>query len=377
MSIRIVPYTAEHEEAVRAFNARIAAVPMDRSRFSTRFPESHVPDWLPPRPNCEIYQEYFVAVDGQSAVRGGYILKHQPFVLHGERLELTDYQLPISEGLIDRQYASVAVSVYMDALRRRPDSLWGLGGGGRNGANPRFLLHANWQMAIVPFWFRVVRPNAFLQNIAFLRTSSVRRGLLDALRHTGAGWLGVKTLQTLQSTRRPGTNVTCETVAEFSDWVDDIWRRSASDYSLIAVRDRPILDALYPAKAFRFIRLKIKRGGHVIGWAVLLNTPMSEHRHFGNMQVGTIVDCLARSEDAGDVVACARDVLESDGVDLIVSNQSNRAWCRALREGGFMEGPSNLPFLASPKLAARLQPLEENVAAFHFNRGDGDGPIHL
>ena len=101
------------------------------------------------------------------------------------------------------------------------------------------------------------------------------------------------------------------------------------------------------------------RDGKVVGWAVLLNTQMSGHKHFGDMRVGTLVDCLAKPEDARDVVACARDVLEANGADLIVSNQGSRAWGQALKHCGFLQGPSNLPFLASPKLAALLEPFAE------------------
>ena len=119
------------------------------------------------------------------------------------------------------------------------------------------------------------------------------------------------------------------------------------------------------------------RDGKVVGWAVLLNTPMSDHRQFGNMRVGTLVDCLAKPDDARDVVACSRDFLVEDGADLLISNQASQAWGAALKDCGFLEGPSNFPFVAAPKLAALLQPFKETAKDFHLNRGGGDGPIHL
>jgi hypothetical protein len=377
VNIKIVPFTAEHEKAVRAFNARLAASHLDHRLYSTRFPVSHVSKWLPKRPGRDLYQEYFIAVDEQSMVRGGYILKHQPFLLKGEPMQLVAYQLPISEGVIDRKYASVAVSLYMDALRRYPQ-LWGLGGGGYHTPNLRFLLKAQWQTTLVPFWFRIVHPNAFLQNIAFLRNSFSRQIALDILRYSGLGWLGIKTLKGVQGKHRRPAGVFYETVGDFSEWADDVWDRCKNDYALIAVRNRPILDILYPATPnSRFIRLKVMRDRQIIGWAVLLNTPMVGHRQFGNMQVGTLVDCLAKPEDARDVVACAQEVLESSGSDLIVSNQCSHAWCQALRCCGFLRGPSNFPFLASPVFATRLQPLKELAVSFHLNRGDGDGPRNM
>ena len=376
MSIKILPYSAEHEEAVQAFNARLAAANPDPNLYSSQFPSFHVSKWLPKRPGCDLYQEFFVAIDDTSAVRGGYILKHQTFLWRGEPIELVAYQLPISEGIINRDFMNIGLLLYKDALCRRP-YLWDLGGGDPHLPMPKFLRAAKWQRQLVPFWFRVVHPNAFLRNIAFLKPSLARRIALSLLKYSGLGWLGIKTLYGMRGKRRRADCVTCETVAEFSDWADDVWKDSKNDYSLIAVRDREILNVLYPATASRFIRLKITRNKTIIGWVVLLNTPMSGHKQFGDMRVGTLVDCLARPADASDVVACARDVLESGSADLIISNQCSQAWCQELRECGFFEGPSNLPFLASPKLAAQLQPLQENAATFHINRGDGDGPIHL
>jgi hypothetical protein len=68
-------------------------------------------------------------------------------------------------------------------------------------------------------------------------------------------------------------------------------------------------------------------------------------------------------------VRAAASLLEQRGVDLIISNQSHAAWSQALLDAGFRTGPSNYLVALSPALAKADQ--------FHFNRGDGDGPIHL
>ena len=376
MTLRIVPYAAEHEAAVCAFNARLAGHNLDADLYSTTFPESHVPNWLPKRTECDLYQEYFVSLDDESVVRGGYILKHQPFLVRGELLRLAAFRLPMSEGIIDRRFINVAVQLYVDALRREP-YLFGLGGGGYHVPVVKFLVAAGWQTVLVPFRFRVVRPNAFLRSIAALRTSAMRRGAFDLLGRSGLGWLGIKAIQGVRKKYRRHGRVTYETVDAFSTWADDVWNASKSCYALISMRDRNTLDILYPATDMRFVRLKVLRDRKVIGWAVMLNTQMSGHKQFGDMRVGTLIDCLAKPDDARDVVACARDFLEANGADLIVSNQASQAWCRGLKECGFLPGPSNFPFLASPKLAAHLQPFSEQAKTFHLNRAGGDGPIHL
>ena len=58
-------------------------------------------------------------------------------------------------------------------------------------------------------------------------------------------------------------------------------------------RDAATLDQLYPPSDPRFLRVRA-----VGGWAVLLDTRMQDHKQFGDMRVGTIVDCLAPPESA-------------------------------------------------------------------------------
>jgi hypothetical protein len=376
MTLRIVPYTTEHEPAVRAFNARLAEQHLDRSLYSMAFHASHIPAWLPKQPGCDLYQEFFVAVDDDGMVRGGYSLKHQPFLVQGKVLQLSHYQLPVSEGICDRRFIDVGIRLYSDALRRQP-YLFGFGGGGDHVPIVRFLRAAGWKARLTPFWFRVVNPNVFLKNMKTPRAFPAMPRLFHFLRCTGLGWVGVKTIQCVKGKYRLPHDVTYETVPDFTDWADDVWSECKGHYSLIAVRDRQHLNILYPATKSRFIRLKVMRGGRVLGWAVLLNTQMSRHSYFGSMRVGTLVDCLAKPENARDVVACARTVLKTGGADLIVSNQGSRAWGQAFSDCGFLSGPSNLPFLASPKLAALVEPFAENAESFHLNRGDGDGPINL
>jgi len=284
--------------------------------------------------------------------------------------------LPISEGIIDRRYAIVGARLYRDALRRLP-CLLGLGGGGTDTIIAGFLRAAGWQTTPVSFWFRILHPNAFLGNLSAFRNSAMRRRFFDLVRYSGLGWLGVKAGSAAADLLNPLGAISYEIVPAFADWADEIWNACKQDYSLIAVRDREHLDVLYPAGNPRFIRLKVTRGRTVLGWAVLLNTPMSGHKHFGNMRVGTLVDCLAGPDDARHVVACVREYLEAAGSDLIISNQASLAWCQALRRNGFIRFTSNFPFFSSPALTRRIQPLEENAASFHLNRADGDGPIHL
>jgi len=343
-AIRVAPYTEEWVHAVRAFNQRIAT-------SQQQLPETPRPDWMP-------RMEVFLAVE-DDAVRGGYILRRQCFWTAGQETAVAHYRLPLSEGAVNRDYATLGLRLVRDALAREP-RLYAMGMGGWDKPLPQMLKRLGWQISAVPFHFKVVHPGPFLRNIRALRTSPMRRLALDAAAFTGAGWAGMKALGI--SRRLPAQKV--ELAPSFAGWADEIWRLVRGQYPLLAVRDARTLDELYPASDPRFLRVRTSGG-----WALLLDTRMRDHKQFGDMRVGTLVDCLAPPASAASVVRAAVSLLEQRGVDLIISNQSHAAWSQVLIEAGFRTGPSNFLVALSPSLA--------KAGEFHFNRGDGDGPIHL
>lgn len=370
--ITIQPYTERHTEAVRRFNDRLKV-----GGLSTRFPLSPTPKWLPKIAGRRIFQECYLAVDGEEAVRGGYILKHQDFCIKNRVLSIADYHLPISEGAVNKSYPQIGAMLLRDAIGRQP-LLYGLGIGSYDEPLARMLQTAGWSMFSVPFFFRVVQPTAFLRNIAFLRRSAAKRMALDLSAATGLGWLGIHAFQACRVPKEakvPAAEV--ESVDEFSDWVDELWESHKDQYGMSAVRDAETLRILYPKNNDKFIRLKVGKRSRPIGWAVVLDSQLSGHKHFGDMRLGSIVDCFASVADAAAVVGAARQYLESRGVDLIVSNQSHIAWQRGFQQAGFLGGPSNFIFAASRELTGLLRREGVENDGLHFNRGDGDGPINL
>jgi hypothetical protein len=372
--------------------------------------------------------ELFLVVEG-SMVRGGYILRRQNFSVAGATLAAAHYRLPLSEGIVNRSYAMLGLRMVRDALVREP-RLYALGMGGWDQPLPAMLNRLGWSTSAVPFYFKVVHPRRFLRHIQALRTSALRRATLDAAAYSGAGWLGMKALGLVTGFGRRLPVCAVDLAPGFAPWADQVWERSRADYALVAGRDAATLEQLYPASDPRFLRVRASGG-----WAVVLDTPMEGHKQFGDMRVGTIVDCLAPPECAGAVIRAAAGLLEQRGVDLIVSNQLHGAWCTALVESGFRMGPSNYLLALSPALAEAaggnwwggppgprgtpssrcrandtsimqgagrptgasaadqgVRPTDPSSTAdlgrpggsglksappFHFNRGDGDGPIHL
>jgi len=366
----IQPYSDEWSEAVAEFNQRVKY-----ANAPFQLPETPAADWLPKTGNRKPYQEIFLAVQGCS-VRGSYTFKNQDFSVGGRIREVGMCRMPISEGVVDGRFALIGVCLLKDAARRQP-LLYALGIGSLDAVITRLALAMGWEVIqVVPFHFKVNNGFQFLRNVRHVRSTRWRGLLLDAAAYSGAGWAGARFADAVL-TRNGHRGVCAEQVSELGAWTNQIWRACQPHYSMIAVRDRAVLNVLYPSEERRFIRLKILDGSSVIGWAVLLDTVMSENKYFGNMRVGTIVDCLAAPENASRVMAVASQFLEQRGVDVMVSNQSHPAWSWGLKRAGFLRGPSNFFFVASRELKTLLSEIDPQGTGFHLNRGDGDGPIHL
>lgn len=363
--------TEEHIPAVKEFNSRLtaAAVP-----FDLRFPESPISDWLPKIEPRRLYQENFVVLE-DDVVRGGYRLKRQDFSLRGKILPLDYFHWPMSEAVINKAYSWVFIVMLRHVQKNHP-LLYSLGmAGDEDTLVPRMLRKAGWTVRTLPFFFKVNRPNRFLHEIEYLRKSKFWKWLLNSAVWTGVGELAIKAVQRVRIRGR--AEAEAERVRGFASWADDLWNECKDRYAMIAVRDSESLNLLYPVGNERFSSYKISRANKTIGWAVILDTQMRNNKYFGNMRVGTILDCLAEPEDAEVVIQTTTRILEERGVDLIVSNQSQADWCSAFRKAGFFCGPSNFTFGVSPELNHLLSPFDSLVPRAHMTRGDGEGPLNL
>lgn len=369
--LKIVPFTSEWSPAVQAFNARLTARGLEAS---LQFPETPDPEYPVHRPEDPLYQEYFLVVEDDQ-VHGGYFLTQERWLIHGQVQVVGNYRLPLSEGLVDPVFRGVSLSILRHALMHQP-LMYCLGMGSWDRPLPRSLKAVKWGMFSTPFFFRSLNPSRVLRNLTSLRRSPLRRLIFNTAAATGAGSLGIQAMQSLKMVR--GSDTLRVTVAnEFSSWAGDIWQRVRGDYLCLAVRDSSILRIRYPREDARFIRLRMDDASGPAAWAILIDTQMSGHHHFGDLRVGTIVDCFGVVDYAGEVVRKAAAELERRGVDLIVSNQSHRVWCHAFRESGFLPGPSNRIMAASPGLAELMAPFDRIRSEAHLTRGDAAGPIHL
>lgn len=368
MAIVIQPYRPEHEPAVQEFNQRLKVT----GDPALVFYKTSMPQWLPKLGDHPLYNEYFVAVDG-GAVRGAYGLKHERVFVPGKGdVAVACCHHSLSEGIINRSYAAIGGLMLRDALQRQP-LLYVLGMGGYDHPLPKMLKALSFRLALLPFFFKVAHPSRFLKEMNALRTSPLRRILMDAGAATGLGWLALRAAQGAKRARSllPSIGVKVERIDEFSDWADPLWLQAREHCRIAAVRDSATLRRLYPPLDRHVTCLRIRRNESDAGWAVV-----GERRKdpkYGSMKVGSILDCWAAPENTFAVAQAATRELEAQDVDLIVSNQSHIAWGHALERCGFFRGPSNFIFAASKKYAEILSPFAENSGAFHITRADGDG----
>jgi hypothetical protein len=370
--LAVMPFTQEWTGAVQAFNARLGAGGATEEHHQA--PEHPTPEWLAKIDGTRLYQEFYVATQGH-AVRGAFALKHQDFSFFGATRTMAQFRQPLSEAIVNRSFAAVGFRLLRDALKRQP-LLYSLGIGSFEDPFARFLSAAKWRLHGVPFLFKITQPGRFLRLAPVLRRSPVLAAASSLAAVSGLGWVGIKASQ-LRSRWTPNESFESADFSDFGPWADELWEESKRSYAFSAVRDSAVLKRLYPSSSSRFIRIRVKHDSAAVGWAILLDTSMRNNRYFGNLRVGSIVDCLARPAHEHAVIAAATRMLEMRGVDVIVSNQGHYGWVKALKQCGFLSGPTNFIFAASPQLADLLTPFDQSSSRFHLNRGDGSGPIHL
>lgn len=371
-AMQIVPFTDRPEltDAVVRFNERTTAGGFPEYHFSERPSSRH----FPKEPGREVWMEYFLAVE-EPEVRGGYILKYQPFWSLGEPEALTFLKLPVSEGILNPAYASLGIELLQDTERREP-RVYALGMGGIKNKLPRILAKMGWDVVEVPFFFKICRGGRFFRNIQALRQTKAKKLACDILGWSGLGSLGVIALSLLgNSVKLKGVTVTEET--SFGTWADEIWTNTHAEYHWLGQRNAATLGILYREDDPRYLRMRVKRDGKDIGWVLGLCTDMQDHKQFGNMRVASVVDGLASLKDTATVVAAAVRHLSHKRPDIFVSNQLHESWQQAMLANGFRKGPSNFAQALTPAAATAFKKRAQRREQMHCNRGDGDGPINL
>ena len=328
--------------------------------------------------NDFILKKNFILIENNNLVRGGYTLKQQWFKINDDILKIGYYYNPTTAGLFNKRYNICGLTLLNDAVKKN-SYLFSLGMGSYSNSLPKLLKTLKWRLKKVPFFFKVINPNSFLKNINYFKNSKLNTLLIYILEKTGIGWVLIKFIFLLTSSVanifHKRDEIECEKVNFFNDDINNIWEKSKKNNSFIALRNNEYINFLYKDK--KFIKLKFIEKNEIIGWSIAVCNKVNNHKHFGNMNLGSIIDCLALKDKEVNIIKKTLKILETEGADLVVSNQSHIQWKKAFWKNGFLRGPSNFIFASSEPLSKKLGFQNKLNDDMHITRGDGDGPINL
>jgi len=366
MPLRFETFVERHLPAVREFNQRMTAghaasdFLLPTGVEAARTPAGDPIQWT-----------RYVVLDGD-AVRGGLLAMEQPGWLNGHTACALNFQSPLSEGIVDPRYSVVAMQM-VKFMQKQADAVFMVGMGAIDRPLPKLLLAAGWSVRPVPFLFRVHRAGKLLRELRMLHNSPVKRVGASVARFTGLGSLALA----FKQHRAAKADGTIRQVNEWGDWADEIWQRCRDGCSFAVMRDRRTLASLYPASDSNLRIYVIERIKQPVGWSACLNTRLENHRHFGDLQVGSILDCLAEPGAMATTAILTDGELATQGADLVLVNHSHKVWVEAFGSAGFLSGPSNYMLAISKKLTEAVRTVPDGDNRIHVTRGDGDGRIHL
>ena len=323
--------------------------------------------------NNFIFERRFVLTENNNIVRAGYNLKYQWFKVNNDLIQLGYYYNPVTAGLFNKKYNVCGILLLNDANKKKSD-LFSLGMGGYSEPLPKLLKGMKWELEKIPFFFKIVHPNVFLKNITYLRNTKLKSSLINLITVSGLGWLGIKFVTLFHyifSFQKKKEELDIEEIKIVDKSFDDLWENTKNHNSFIAVRNSKYLNTLYSEK--RFIKLKFSRNKETVGWSISLCTKLNNHKQFGNMLLGSVVDCLSLKNYEIEIIDKTTEILKKKGSDLIVSNQSHIFWQNAFKKNVFIKGLSNFIFASSKSLNDKIK----TKSYMHITRGDGDGPINL
>ncbi len=378
MEVHFSLFSEDDIPAVNRFNQRFLDAGSDLLFFEKYIRRVYRKD-----ENTKLYYEFYLAKDEQGEVHGGYYFKNQEFCINQKPEEIVFMQLPISEGVIDSNYKAMGRMIFEDMEKRR-NLVFVLGMGGFQYPLPHRLMKLGYQMYLVPFYFYITKPRAFLNDFEYINTLKkflLKKIAINIVKIFGLLYLikglisiYTSTYRLIKSGKYKGVN--SEIVEEFSDFADGLWQQNKDFYSIVAQRDQHLLNQIYPKTSPQFHRLKISKNGVCIGWVVMLCTQMSNDKYFGNLKLGTLIDAFSSPHDAELLIHEAVKHLKKQNAGLIVVNHTDVRWGKHFQKNGFLKGPSNFIFGMSKRIK-EYYPGKIDFENSFLMRGDGDGPIGL
>ena len=316
--------------------------------------------------------QLIVAAD-DAGIHGGYYMRCDHYRIAGIPHQLFYFGYPISEGVVNKRYAALGLQLQID-IEKRAQLAYGLGGGGMDSQVNQLKQRGGWSARNIPCLLYINQPEKVLRELPSLHRNGMRSLAAKTLACSRAGKLSLTAAKLMRSfgNSRRNHKEAYEIVETMPHWIDEFYERCAKSYNLLSRRDRKALDVRFPNSSSLLSRGIVREGGKNLGWFVTLEQIHNKEHFFGNLKVGLLADFLAHPKDAMAITRAATDHLLRAGCDMIVCNACHASWIQALRKCGYFRGPTNFPFLASPKLTGILSPLEDTLENSHIVRADGD-----
>ena len=365
MTLSIIPYTPEFNDAAVAFNDRMRA---------GKAPTAFV---LPTRgrpviTHGAVTTTQYLAVDETGAARGGMLCQEYPAWVSGRRERIMNISAPLSEGIIDAAYTFTGPTLIKVALKQNPFAFV-VGMGSAGNPLPRLLKAMGWRVMEAPFLFRLLRPARAVRQLAPLRTSAVRRLAAAVAGTTGVATVGAALLhRSSPAARRAASALQVEPVSRWTDEVSRVWETFAPAISLGVERTPEVLRFFYPEDGSGARAWVLRRGGAAAGWFGLLVTKMRNNQYFGDLTVATLTDCVGDDEACAAAPLLAAQQARVAGADIILTNQQHRSIAESCAAAGWRRGPSNFLIAASKALSADV-----DWDRAYITRRDGDGLVNL
>jgi hypothetical protein len=346
---QLVSFTPEWQKAAERCNERLRACQPPPSFFLPRGDGGVVV-------RGPIRWEHWLVIDDTGEVRGGCLLQTQPAWVAGKETEAVSIQSPLSEGIVDRRHAALAVWMTKEVQDNFPNP-YSVGMGSLQAPYARILKALRWRVELAPYYFRVLSGRRLLANVAPLR----KHGRLGWAVRAGAlvPFIPDVFFSALHRFRaaRPGPSV---------DSSKPEWTRVRSRYGFAIDRSEPMLAALY-GDTKNFLRLIVPGGLGFIRWTDCRSNP-----YFGDLRLATLLDAICEPGAELRLVQAATDAARDHGADLLMTNQMAPDIIKAVEQNGWLPYSSNFVVAFSPDVTKRI-----GSAPVFVTRGDGDALVHL
>lgn len=306
------------------------------------------------------------------AVIGAVSINVQEYVLAGKGVRVAVATYPIALGIAEPRYAMAGTLIFRKLLESYPLNILGVGPPESNKV-AKLCSMLGWRLSPVPYLFMprriaplVAKQLATRPTFAAIARMAGRLGLFAPFEAVLRG-----------RAQRPAMAPDIDCVADFDTELDGWWSTYSKEIGFGLARNSRQMNAMFPTTIDAFERLVFRRGGRIIGFAVLLIPKPEDAMRAMGANVVTLVEFCALSAHLEDAAVALAQRLWRQRLDAVIVNHSHGKTVEALKAVGFVLRSTNMYVAVSPVLQARLDAAGVGISEMVITRADGDGPIGL